>query len=115
MHITKTVLFIGAFYFLSFNTYAKNDYLQALEAETKSEFSTPATTSDASATKLTDEMYKEFEQRLKNELRASFHTYKRLKKKYQSNVVQYFFEHEKSMDNITIKLLEQYSLQVKNE
>lgn len=115
MNIRKAVFFSGIFYCLSFNTYAGDDYLKSLEAATEAEFNSPAASENPADVDISPEMFTEFENRLKTELRASFHTYRRLNKKHRRNVASYFFNHNKSMDNITIKLLEQYSLQVKNE
>ncbi len=103
-------------------SYAADDYMQALEAEAaeldssdNSIHVTPSKNYEEYAPLITQEVRDAFEQQLKSNYRASFYTFAKLNASHRDKVIAFYLANGKSMKNISIKLLEQYSQQVKNQ
>lgn len=87
-------------------------YLDALEAEAASsdqvQKKTDAASPETNEEKLTDNNKTEFESRLKNQLPATFKTYKMLSEENKKIVVNSYFDNNRSMPTATRKLFELY-------
>lgn len=117
-----SITLFSILFFATATAASADDYMQALNAEAAEIDNDAASiikkTSNFSTQKtplITEEIQDAFEQQLKTNYRASFYTFKKLTPLHQNKVIAFYLANGKSMTNISTKLLEQYSLQLKSQ